>query len=222
MGADIVVVTALVAFGGGVSCAAVLYVIHKILPNNWMRGIAACASVIHVVILHYTNYWQTQPIRVLFPTIFMAYGVFLCAETHGLGKKKIWIAWILGVLAVLWNTESGISCLIAFALYMLTEQWKKYRWYDRDIWKYYLFSVLFVMTAIAASLGILNIYNIVCGGEIIFGVAFYPLFNSEYVNGTLRYDMVWGNHAWLYVLVLFLLVLCWGNYHTRPVMKSQS
>lgn len=35
------------------------------------------------------------------------------------------------------------------------------------------------------------------------------------MDGSIRYDMQWGNHAWIYVFVLFAAVMAWGIYHTR-------
>ena len=237
LGCDIETVVALIALCGCIACTCILYVIHNLMPLNWMRIMAALASVFNIVIMRISNYWQVQPIRILFPAIFMAYAVYLCKKkmmsppegenhTSGYSKlravsvKKCAVPWFLGVLAVLWNTESGIFCLLAFVAFLVTDYWQTYKWYEKKMWYIYASSVVFVISAIIGSVAALNIYNLICGGPLVFSTFFYPLQVEQYMTDALEYDLVFGNHVWIYVLILFFLLLCWGLYHTQWFCKN--
>lgn len=214
LGCSIETVVGLMAFAGCITYMSVLYVVHHLLPQNWMRGMAAFASIYNVAVFYASNYWAVEPIRIVFPAVFMAYAVYLCKHKATRWWWKTGLGWLLGALAVLWNTESGIFCLLAFAAFLLTELWQKYKWYEKKMLFAYGLSVMFCVSAILGSVVILNIYNLLCGGPLVFRTFFFPLLSQQYVDG-LQIGLVWGNHAWIYVLILFFLSLCWGLYHTR-------
>lgn len=233
LGSNIENVVALIALCGCIACACVLYVIHNLMPQNWMRIMAACASIFNLVISRRSNYWQVQPLRILFPAIFMAYVIYLCKRQDDVktpknsgdcayypklltsNAKLYAVPWFLGVLSVLWNTESGIFCLIAFIAFLLTEYWQIYKWYEKRMWRIYAGSIVFVLSSVIGAVALLNIYNLICGGPLVFRTFFFPLQVEDYMIDVLKCDLVWGNHVWIYVLILFFLLLCWGLYHTR-------
>lgn len=222
-GCSIENVVALMAIFGCIACVCVLYVIHNLMPRNWMRIMAALASVYHLVIYRGgRNYWQIQPLRIFFPCIFMAYAVYLCKSKVTNYKLKVISGWLLGILAVLWNTESGIFCLFAFVAFLLTECWQEHKWYSKKMWCIYAGAIVFIIFAILGSVAILNIYNLICGGPLVFRTFFFPLQVEEYMIDVLEWDLAWGNYAWVYALVLFFLLLCWGLYHTQWFHKKSN
>lgn len=220
VGCTIESVVALMALSGCVAYASVLYVIHNLMPRNWLRIMAAIASLFVLVIRRSVDYWQVQPIRVVFPSIFMAYAVYFCKSKYPNYKVKVLFGWLLGVLAVLWNTETGFFCVVAFVAFLLTDYWSKYKWYEKKMWPLYIGSIVFIVSAVVGAVVLLNIYNLICGGPLVFRTFFFPLLVDRYMNESIRYDLVWGNHAWIYVLLMFFILFCWGLYHTQWFRKN--
>lgn len=208
----------LIALAGCIAMLLTVYVIHKLIKMNWLRAILSCASIIPVVVLRRSNYWQVQPLRVLFPSIFIAYAVYLQSEervTIPSTRREIFVGWFLSVLAILWNTETGIFCAIGFVAFAVSKKWMDHKPFSKPMWSSYLAGMIFVVFSVLGAVGIVNLYNLLCKGHLIFRVFFFPLFDKRYMSDVLQYSPLWGNHSWVYVLILFLLTLCMGIYHTQ-------
>ncbi len=216
-------VSGLIASAGCLSAAATFYVTHTLLPANWLRAAAACAAVSVTAILYGSPYWQIHPIRELFPMLMLAFACGLMKRGFRVwGTKWTWIGYGLGSLAVIWNTESGLFCLAAFSAYILMEQLQQYQWYERAILVCSIKLALFCAGSVLLSIAVVNSYNLLCGGKLILRAFFFPLFSNDYMNQSIRYDMVWGNYSWVYVFLLFTGLLAAGLYHTRLFRKKGS
>jgi len=221
-GNDLYVIVGVLAVVGVIAFISVLYVIHNLMPCNWLRILTACALVMNDAVLRTDNHWQTQPLRVVFPGLLMAYAVYTSVHSVESRKRRMGGGWLIGVLATLWNTEVGIFCLVAYSVYEIAFTWQKNSVLSKNSLIGYVLAVVFVLSGVLTSVAIVNIYNLAYGGSLIFRTFFFPLLEKSYMDGTLRYDMLWGNHAWLYVLVLFLLVLCYGVFHTSLFKNKDS
>ena len=221
LGCSPATIGAMFALSGSIAVAAALYVTFFFLPKNWMRLLAALAIPANVATFRTGNYWQVTPLRVLFPLIFCAYVVFLTKRKIRVWNTRwMWLGFLLGAFALLWNVESGVFSLCGFSAYLIVSGWQKYAWYSSKMWKRYVCVLLCSVGSFILMLVLLNAYNLLCGGPLIFRAAVFPLFESHYMNAGLRYDMVWGNHLWVYVLALFLAVCAGSIYHTR-IFKSE-
>ena len=214
LGSDLAFVAGGFALAGSIACIASLYVIHKLLPKNWIRIVTAFAILITDAVLRTTNHWQSQPLRIVFPCLFMAYAVYI--TVNDIDKNKRFIgAYILGLLAVLWNTEVGIFCLISYSAYEIALNWQINSFFSKQSILKYINSMIYIVSAVFVSVLIVNIYNYLCGGEAFFRLFFFPLLEENYMDGIHKYNMEFGNHAWVYVLFLFLFLLCYGIFHTK-------
>lgn len=211
----------LLAFSGCIMTAASFYVFHSYLPKNWLRAMMACASIFVIAVFRGGNYWQVHPIRDMFPALLCAYICMLQNKKKEIQHTKwIWMGYLLVSLAVLWNTESGLFCLVAFSAYRIVQQLQEYPWYKKRMILLYIRVILSGVGCVLAGIGYVNAYNLFCGGKLIFRAFFFPLFTESYMDGIIRYDMQWGNHAWIYVFVLFAAVMAWGIYHTRLFKRA--
>lgn len=219
-GGSMYVAASLLAFSGCISAIAFFYVCHFFLPNNWLRAIFACAMIVFVSVFSRWHYWQLYPIRIFFPMILCAYVCFISKRTRERSNSNILVGYILSSLAIIWNTESGIFCLAAFSIYIIAGWLQIYKWYEKNMCFVYIKVLLFCAFSILIAVGVVNIYNFICGGGYIFKAFFFPLFSKSYID-VVSYDMVWGNHAWVYVFVLLMAMLAWGLYHTRLFKKKE-
>lgn len=212
----------LLAVFGCVTTGAAFYVSHRFLNRNWLRAAAACACTTPITSLFYTPYYQIFPIRKMFPMLLCAYVCYLVKHRITAWKTKWTLGgYLLGAFAVLWNTESGLFCLAAFSAYLVTEQLQLCQWYEKQMLVLYVKAVLFCAGAVFTAVGILNVYNLLCGGGPVFRAFFFPLFTDSYMEDVLRHDMVFGNHAWVYAFLLFAATLSWGLFHTRLFKSSK-
>lgn len=192
-----------------------IYCIHNLVKDNYIRILGVLACSIAVLTMRQTNYWQVQPHRVLWPLIMMAYLVCL-TKRNWWNWYAVTIGYGLCTVAVVWNTESGLFCSIAFAAACVVHEWQRKTIFAHCMLMKYVLHIGAVIGTLVAAIGIVNVYNYLRGyREIELKSFFFPMFESTYMQGTLEYDMILGNNAWIYVLVLFALLLMFGFYQTR-------
>lgn len=198
-------------------CATVIlsiYCVHNIIEENWLRILAAFACCMCVTTIRSQNYWQVQPHRTLFALVTAAYVIHLTKRNHWRFKDLL-IGYLLSLLAILWNTESGLFCAVAIAACFLVHDWQTEKWYSAKMLKRYILHIAFIVGSVFAAVGIMNIYNFLCGHrELELSVFFFPMGVSGYMNGTLKYDISVQNGAWIYSLVLFSLLLLISLYYS--------
>ena len=209
----------LVALSGALCAAACVYTIHVLTTKNYIRVTAAFTSILTVSVLRYSNYWQVQPHRVLFPLLTVAF-VAATARRNAFTWQRMVGGFVLCAAAIVWNTESGMFCLAAFALCWLVHLWQRTGWRDAGMWKKYLVLGGGTAASFAGALLFVNLYNLICGGGFIFKDFFFPLFLGSYMNDSLRWDMPGIIQAWIAVLLLFFLLLGLGLYHTRFIRPN--
>ena len=73
------------------------------------------------------------------------------------------------------------------------------------------------MLAVLGAIGLTNLYNLACGGAPIFKVFFYPLYSSNYMDGSIGYPLELGVRPWVFVLLLMLAVLAWSLFQTTAI-----
>lgn len=213
IGAGSAQVVGLIALCGCLEQLATIYVIHTFAPKKWIKVLLASAAVIRTT---YT-YPAISPIRTLFPMILCAFITFLYIH-----NKQVWltkwfcIGYTICSAAVLWNTETGIGCIIGFTAYILVEVWQQEVaiWWKR--WLTYFVCLAFSIGSILLAIVVVNIYNIFCGAsDFVFSSFFYPYISSSWTTEYLRCNVPLGNHAWIYIMLLLLGCASWGWYHTR-------
>lgn len=194
------VLIALVAAAVSLCCS---YLLHAGLKTNWMKILGTFACGFTVVTARTENYYQVQPHRILFPLLLLVVLLRQARREHWNGLHRL-ADYLLVALAILWNTESGLFCLIALTGTLIVRDWREIHWASRRmVWRYLTYGLLCLGTVLAA-MGVVFLYNCLCGWYAFDGKLFFaPLLTPSYMNDVLRYDMRIQNSAWIYVLVLF-------------------
>ena len=173
--------------GAGViymSCMA--YSIHALIKRNSLRILATLSVGISVIGFRIDPYYQTQPHRVLFPGMMLAYAVF----TFNKGKNRRIFqigGFLLAALAIVWNKESGMVCAIAWGALQIYDRLRQNSKKSIRFWMGIVMSCTGIVMSLFLSVSLVGIYNfIVSGSWIEWDVFWFPLFTKEYMVDTLQ------------------------------------
>jgi len=192
---------------------ATIYIIDFFAPKKWVKALLALAAVIRT---SYT-YPAVSPIRTLFPMILCAFITFLYKHNKSIWFTKwFYIGYAICSLAVLWNTETGMGCIVGFTAYIFVKMWQTNPLISGRMCLLYFSCSAFAIGSILTAIVIVNIYNFFCGSyQLIFRSFFYPYVSNSWTTEDLRCNVPLGNHAWVYIVILFLSCSAWALYHTR-------
>lgn len=155
-------------------------------------------------------YWQTHPHRLFFPAVTLFLIAYFSTGKLTIGKYMVSI--IVMTAAMVWNTESGIICSAAVGVWWFTRYLQECTINLKKIG----FSIIIMLSvpvlAIIFAIGIVDIYNIMCGARTALGFSSFlgSMIDTEYVNG-LETPLRWGNDIYIHKMIVFLICLCWGT-----------
>lgn len=203
----------LLAGFGCLAHLAAIYAIDVFSEKRWIKVILILAAMVRTT---YT-YPAIFPIRTLFPLLLCGYMAFLYKRKKVLWKSKwMWFGFMLCSLAVLWNTETGLACIVGYIFYLFVEQWQNHLFLEKHMLYLYIGVGLMSLGCVFLPIVIVNVYNFMCGYRTFdVGVFFFPYINSSFATGIIRCNLPLGNHAWVYIIILLLGTLCWSIYHTN-------
>lgn len=202
-----------------IAAVCCLYILHRITSKNWLRCITALAVAMPAVIWEHRNYWQGCPHRILFPLLILAFFV------HAAKREKWTVmthvtAYFLGLLAVIWNTETGIFCLIMISAVFIVRKWQTHSWREPHVWLYEIGLVAASALSFGGALLCVNLYNLACGGPFILREFFFPLFSNDYMDDTLSHSAPAGNYVWMYLLLVLAFLLLYCLFHTSLFCRT--
>lgn len=208
-----------IALTGVMTDLALLCCIHQLLEKNWARLLFALAVPAVPFAYRQTNYWQLQPHRLVFPAVLAAYVLAVVKRHRDLKPKSaaFWGGWVLCMLAVLWNTESGLFCILGWCAGCVVAWWQQNSWLATCQWRRYGAMVAGAALSVLGAIGLTNLYNLVCGGAPIFKIFFFPLYRSGYMDDSIGYPIRLGVRPWAFILLLFAAVLAWAMSHTEAL-----
>ena len=194
-----------------------MYCVWSLVENNCFRLCSLLMCCLCTLSMRPRNYWQLLPHRVLWPLILVAFLLYL-TKKDSWRKRDVFFGYCLCTAAVVWNMESGLFCGIAFAAACMVRDWQRRVWYSPKSLLKLLMHICCVIATVAAAILIVNGYNYLCGQrEWFLKDFFFPMFESSYMSDLLEVDMPIGNHAWVYVLILFGALLLCALYMTSFV-----
>ncbi len=123
-----------------ITCFFIGWFCYRVISNTILASITMMAS------FYFSNlgpriflsgglikepYFQYFPIRMIFPAMVLVVLSFAVSSNRGL--KYSWIAWAISIAALLWNLDSGLTCLAGTLAFVLTPWLVKYRtlWNNR-------------------------------------------------------------------------------------------
>jgi hypothetical protein len=205
-----IAIASLVAVISFITVFSTLYVINEITRQDILYYMLML-SLGEVVLQENTlTYWQMFPHRMVFPAVIAAVCASFCNQKKCVSSMKQNITfWILGLSAILWNTETGIICSIVIILYIVIR--------DYDFSKGIIVSkslikgvkaCFWLISEFVAAYLIVQIYNILCNGSIIGIRTFiYPVLSTSYRIENLQISLPNWTGSWFGVLSLFLLYI---------------
>jgi len=205
----ITVISIVFAFFAAIQQSAMVYIINSFSPKNWIACILSIASTIRLT--HYSI--QISPIRTLFPILLFGFFVKLYNERDDILKKKnIALAIVILVFSTLCNVEIAAACMIGYVVYIFIDIIA-----IKNSIKNLIFRLITACCVVASStliaIAIVDCYNLICGGPLIFRTFFFPLIGGDtsmvnYIQDHFNWPVPLGNYAWEYVLLVFLCTFC--------------
>ena len=226
----------LIASCGAITCICSIYIIHTIIRNNFLRLTAAISLAVPQAIVYTKNYWMTYPHKTFFPMLLLAWLTFSVQRKEKefeISKKNrsswgyIFISYLISLFAIVWNTETGLYCLVCSMAAFIIYEWQKNSWISpRQIFHYTL-HIAGSLISLSGAYGIVYLYNYYCGlrrgnwTKLSLHEFFFPLGNIESFIGSGEHaDVIFGNHAWVYVIILFLITGFYALSNTTLFAKK--
>lgn len=199
---------------GGLCFLLMFLTLHLLVENGWLRILGSIAFTFPSLSMRAGFYWQEWPHRIFFMTLILFLGA-VCIRLRKMNILTMAAGFIIGVIAIVWNVESGLFVTVGWAgfqcIYYLCRNKPGIR------------SVLFVASqfvligaCFAAAYGIVAVYDLSCGGSVDGVRHFvYPLLERDYITDLLRVDLTAFPSAYMTILILMFLCLAWGISHMR-------
>lgn len=179
-------------------------VLQMLVRSRVLRILAALALTFPVLGMRGGYYWQVWPHRVIFPMLFLLYGTVIL-------KKKwsnLWTAaggYLLCMLAILWNTETGLLLTVSWAGLYISRLLSRKKWKIRELFFSVGAQCAGMIFAFAGAYGIVNLYNLSKHSPMNSVRDFLiPLLSDGYMTDTLHLDLPTYPSAYMAVITLFL------------------
>ena len=227
----------LISLAGAITTICCAYIIHNLIQSDYLRFTAAISLAVPQALVYNTNYWMTYPHKTLFPMILIAWLLFVFQHSgrdENILKQKIvsviflLTTYLISTIGIVWNTETGLYCLVCTAAAFIIYGWQKHQWLSPYMLIRYVIHAVLCVLSVAGAYGIVLLFNIYCGGR--FGIStglslnefFFPLgILNTFVGSGEHADVIFGNHAWIYVLLLFLITGFYALEHTTVFSFSE-
>lgn len=193
----------------------IVYVINNLVKHDFIKVVSIASLMVITCSYQRSIYFQLVPHRIFFMGIITAYIVL--TEKHNISEKiSAQIAgYLLCVLAIVWNMETGIIYTIVYLSYMFIKSLKKYRFTEK---KLYINFARLIIQIVATFLGawlFVGIINALMGGSMLSLRTFmYPMVNNEYMS-YLTADYQRKIVAWIFVAVTAFIYVFNGMWNSN-------
>lgn len=214
----------LLAALGSFTHVCAFLVLHQMVKSRLLKALGALAISFPILGMRGGYYWQLWPHRMVFPMILLLYAVFVIKRRQ-FGWKTALPGYLICVLGVVWNTETGMILAAAWAgvhmCYIFSEETLDGKRFAKGV----VFHGLGVLGSFAGAYGLVNIYNIMKHSPVSTLKEFMlPLMSDSYMTDVLHLDLPLYPSAYMGVIVLFLMGTSigiagwrWFRRETQPV-----
>ena len=220
MGGDFIDFIFLNSCIGALCFLAMFLALHFMVRRTSLRILGAIAMTFPVLSMRSGIYWQLWPHRILFMSLMLCYAAF-CVRYHKLNRMTCILGYLIAMAGVLWNTESGLFCAVAWSGFWIL---KILADHSRSFVNSFINICLHlagIVFSFLGAYGIVEIYNISCGGSPAGLREFlFPLLQSSYMDDLLRVDLPDFPSAYLAVIGLLFLALAWGISKIRFIHSA--
>ena len=170
--------------------------------------LAACVSADQV----YLALW---PLRILWPAAILVWLLYR-PKTLRAGAAAVYdgLGYLLCGLALTWNTDSGLVAIVAYTLCIWLAHWRQTSPLSRKMARVYVGTGLGCAASVGIFLGIVNIYNFLCGGPFVLRACFYPLLGGEGYTQALQGSLNEVVRSWLIPCCVFAVATAGGVFTT--------
>ena len=142
-------------------------------------------------------------------SLMLCLGAF-CVRFQKLNTVTCILGYLLSMLGILWNTESGMFCTVAWTAFGSSSSYAAQNGIFKNTENVHR-SCCFCNSLFFGAYGMVNAYNLLCGGSVNSIQEFlFPLLTTSYMDGFLRVDLPDYPSAYVPVLILLFLAVAWG------------
>lgn len=206
---------------GALCFLPVFLALHFTVKNNLLRILGTIAMTFPVLAMRGGFYWQLWPHRILFMSLMFCLGA-VCIRFQKLNGFTCILGYLLSLLGILWNTESGMFCAVAWAAFQIIVKFCSCEWNWGKVFRTGILHIWAAILCFFGAYGIVNLYNLSCGGSVNSVREFlFPLLTTSYMDDFLRVDLPDYPSAYVPVLVLLFLAVAWGLSHMTCFEKKK-
>lgn len=207
-GANLVTVGIFTGMIGGLTALFAVCTIHMLTDSRLLRIVGA-AAVMNV--LCYKLYLAIIPHRLLFPMMLLFYIVW-CEK-----RPQRWLFVLMGfmisLIAIFWNTETGAVVLITWVAYLLFRVAMKKEWNLGYMLRMAAAVIGIIMLAAVVVTGIFVLYYVMISKITMadaLGHLFGVLLSPGYMFSAHFNFIRWTNEPWIYCMIFLLAMAAYG------------
>ena len=152
-------------------------VICRTVKSRGLRILGIMAM--NVTMFYFGVYLQIMPLRWLFTGILLLYAVVEYQNKRLLTVRSRIIGILLSTLAILWQTDSGLTASFAYVVSLWIYGWEEEKPLSRKMIRIYIESLVGMAVSILLMLLTVGGYNILCGGSFDWKAFLYPLISND-------------------------------------------
>lgn len=187
------------AFFAAVAVFLVLLSVDRILSSDISRLISGMVLIAYLITDYL--YLQSFPLRMLWSFVLLYYCVIIKDKKMTMTKRML--GYIICVLAIIWNTESGLVCAVSWAVCIVLHSEKKKSF--KMIIRSGLVEILVVIAEVFAAYSTIKLYNIcmISDGNALSEFLSWrkeiaTLARSD-AGDTNNGSLYWVNAPWMYI-----------------------
>ncbi len=209
-------ITLLFVAGLFIAQGAFIATVFKVTKSSTLRACAILASAACCLSQYYGAVWPT---RTLWPAIVLAYTVY--GNDSPRAERRPGLYWGVGYalcgLAILWSTDSGIVATAAYTFCLWLRCWRTERIFSKKALKVYGLTILGCVGSFALMVGLINLYNLLCGGPLVLTACFFPLLGGNGYVSNLQDTMSNFDNLFYLPLIIFMLSITVGMMSLRGI-----
>ena len=195
----------MLAMVGTLAHVCAFLTLQLLVESRALRIAGALAIAFPILGMRGGYYWQVWPHRIVFPMILLLYGAVILKKNYR-GFISTAGGYLICLLAVLWNTETGIFLAISWAAMYVSRYFSENRVKIGKLLINIAVHVAGIVFSVLGAYGTVNLYNILKHSPVNSLEDFLvPLLSSNYMEGVLHLDMPLYPCAYMAVITLFLM-----------------
>ncbi len=205
LGANVNTIGKMCGLISGLTGAILTYSVIKVAKNDISKIIFGILMIGAGMFPSYAViYWQTYPERFFIPAITIGFMLWSCNKEYKLFHYIL--GFIIMCLGFLWSTDSGLVCLMCYVAYISIRLLRDKGFNIKTIFKAVGLSFTNIIFVILGALGIVNIYNLICGGKPILFIKYLTMDNEGYIQ-KLQYPIEFWSNSYSYKMIAMFLIL---------------